>query len=138
MLRGLLEPSSGKAAVLSYDVVRQADEIRNRCGALLEYSGLYERLSAEDNLELFGRIYKMPAAKRRERVQKPLQSFGLWERRKDIAETWSRGMKQKLAVARAMFHRPAFVFLDEPTAGMDPQLWRSLQSAIVPIRSALD
>lgn len=120
MLLGLLEPSSGRAAVLSHDVVRQADEIRNRCGALLEYSGLYERLSAEDNLELFGRIYQMPPTKRRERVQELLQSFGLWERRKDIAGTWSRGMKQKLAVARAMFHRPALVFLDEPTAGMDP------------------
>jgi ABC-2 type transport system ATP-binding protein len=86
----------------------------------LKTTSICSDLSAEDNLDLFGRIYKMPAAKRRERVQELLLSFGLWERRKDIAGTWSRGMKQKLAVARAMFHCPALVFLDEPTAGMDP------------------
>jgi ABC-2 type transport system ATP-binding protein len=120
MLLGLLEPSSGKANVLGFDVSQKPDDVRLQCGALLEYSGIYERLSAEDNLELFGRIARLPAAERRSRIKEVLQSFGLWDRRKDCAGTWSRGMKQKLAVARAMLHRPQLVFLDEPTAGMDP------------------
>ena len=120
MLLGLLEPTSGKATVLGYDVVRQSDAIRTLSGCLLEYSGLYERLSAEDNLDLFGRIWRIPSSERRARIQEVLQSFGLWDRRKDPAGKWSRGMKQKLAVARALLHRPALIFLDEPTAGLDP------------------
>jgi ABC-2 type transport system ATP-binding protein len=87
---------------------------------LLEFSGLYERMSAEDNLDLYGRIYKMPTAERRTRTRELLEPLDLWERRKDRVGTWSRGMKQKLAVARALFHRPPLVFLDEPTAGFDP------------------
>jgi ABC-2 type transport system ATP-binding protein len=120
ILLGLLEPTSGRAEVLGFDVVKQSHEIRLRSGALLEHSGIYERLSAEDNLDFYGRIWRMPAGERRSRMQELLQSFGLWDRRKETAGTWSRGMKQKLAVARAVLHRPALVFLDEPTAGLDP------------------
>jgi len=120
MLLGLLEPTSGHASVLGFDAARQASEIRLRSGCLLEYSGLYERLSVEENLELFGRIWGIPRSERRARTKEVLQSFGLWERRQDSAGTWSRGMKQKLAVARALLHRPALIFLDEPTAGLDP------------------
>jgi ABC-2 type transport system ATP-binding protein len=120
VLLGLLEPTSGKAEVLGFDTRSHANRIRERSGALLEQNGLYERLSAEDNLEFYGRVAKIPTNKRRERIQELLEMFGLWDRRKDSAGTWSRGMKQKLAVARAMLHRPDIVFLDEPTAGMDP------------------
>jgi ABC-2 type transport system ATP-binding protein len=120
MLLGLLEPTSGKANVLGFDVGLKPDDVRLRCGALLEYNGLYERLSAEDNLEFYARIARMSAADRQSRIKEVLQSFGLWDRRKDTTGTWSRGMKQKLAVARAMMHHPELVFLDEPTAGMDP------------------
>jgi ABC-2 type transport system ATP-binding protein len=120
LLLGLLEPTSGRAEVLGFDTRTQADEIRSRTGALLEHPGLYERLTAEDNLEFYGRIWHMLAGERRARTKELLTRFGLWERRKEIAGTWSRGMKQKLAVARALLHHPSLIFMDEPTAGLDP------------------
>ena len=120
MLLGLLEPTSGKAEVLGFDVSTESERIRLRCGALLEHPGIYERLSALDNLELYGRFWQLPACERRTRIKHLLESFGLWDRRNEIAGTWSRGMKQKLAVARTMLHRPVLIFLDEPTAGLDP------------------
>src|SRR5258705_10198924 len=113
MLLGILEPTSGRAEVLGFDVKRESDEIRRRCGALLEHSGIYERLSAEDNLEFYGRICDMPVDDRRSRIKQLLEAFGLWERRKDGVGTFSRGMKQKIAVARALLPRPEIVFLDE-------------------------
>ena len=130
MLLGLVAPTSGMATVFGFDVVAQADEIRARSGALLEYSGLYERLSAEDNLELYGRITRLPVRERRARIQELLQSLGLWDRRKDRTGTWSRGMKQKLAVARTLLHRPSLIFLDEPTAGLDPVAAASLRDEL--------
>jgi ABC-2 type transport system ATP-binding protein len=120
LLLGLLEPTQGRARVLGFDTRTQADAIRARSGALLEFAGLYERMSAEDNLDFFGRIYRMPAPARQARTKELLTHLDLWERRRDLVGTWSRGMKQKLAVARALFHHPPLVFLDEPTAGFDP------------------
>lgn len=120
LLLGLIEPTAGEAEVLGFDIRTQAVEIRERTGALLEHSGLYERLSAEDNLEFYGRIWRMPRPERAARIRELLTHLGLWERRREQVGTWSRGMKQKLAVARALLHRPALIFLDEPTAGLDP------------------
>ena len=120
ILLGLLEPTSGSAEVLGFDTRRNPDDIRLRCGSLLEHAGIYEGLSAEDNLQLYGRIWNLSEPERRSRIKELLQSFGLWDRRKDAAGTWSHGMKKKLAVARAMLHRPAILFLDEPSAGLDP------------------
>jgi ABC-2 type transport system ATP-binding protein len=120
LLLGLLEPTQGQASVMGFDTRSQADEIRNRSGALLEFSGLYERMSAEDNLDLYGRIYHMPAPERKARAKDLLTNLDLWDRRKEKVGKWSRGMKQKLAVARALFHHPPLIFLDEPTAGFDP------------------
>jgi ABC-2 type transport system ATP-binding protein len=120
LLLGLLEPTAGQATVLGFDSRTQADQIRARTGALLEFNGLYERMSAEDNLDLYGRIYHLAAADRQARAKELLTHLGLWDRRKDQVGTWSRGMKQKLAVARALFHRPPLIFLDEPTSGFDP------------------
>ncbi|MFC1528767.1 ATP-binding cassette domain-containing protein, partial [Candidatus Latescibacterota bacterium] len=97
-----------------------AHEVRERTGALLEHPGLYERLSAEDNLEYYGRVYRLPSAERKARIRELLTHFGLWDRRRDRVGSWSRGMKQKLAIARALLHRPTLLFLDEPTAGFDP------------------
>jgi ABC-2 type transport system ATP-binding protein len=119
LLLGLLEPTSGRAEVLGFDTRTQSDEVRTRTGALLEHSGVYEQLSAEDNLEFYGRIWRMPATERQARIKELLTHMGVWERRKERVGTWSKGMKQKLALARAMFHRPPLVFLDEPTAGLD-------------------
>ena len=120
LLLGLLAPSQGQANVLGFDVHTQAGEIRQVTGALLEHHGLYERLSAEDNLEFYGRVWHIPGVERAKRIQALLQSLGLEARRKEIVAEWSRGMKQKLAVARTLLHRPRLVFLDEPTAGLDP------------------
>lgn len=120
LLLGLLEPTSGDAEVLGFNVRTQSQQIREHTGALLEHHGLYERLSAFDNLYFYARIARMSRVAARARVQELLEQFGLWERRTDAAETWSRGMKQKLAIARALLHRPQLVFLDEPTAGLDP------------------
>ncbi len=120
LLLGLLEPSEGRARVLGFDTRGEGAEIRRRTGALLEHPGIYERLSAEDNLEFYGRVWRLPATERSARIKALLTHLGLWERRKERAGRWSRGMKQKLAVARALLHRPPLIFLDEPTAGLDP------------------
>jgi ABC-2 type transport system ATP-binding protein len=131
LLLGLLEPDGGSAQVLGYDVRTQADQIRLNCGALLEQSGLYERLSAEDNLDLFGRIWHIPTEQRAQRIKELLEKMGLYERRKETVNTWSRGMKQKLAVVRTLMHNPRLVFLDEPTAGLDPVAAASLRDDLV-------
>ena len=119
LLLGLLEPMDGRAEVLGFDTRTQADEVRTRTGALLEHSGIYEHLSAEDNLEFYGRVYRIPAAERQTRIKELLTHIGLWERRTEPVGNWSKGMKQKLALARSLFHRPPLVLLDEPTAGLD-------------------
>ena len=120
LLLGLLVPTAGRAEVLGFDTRTQANAIREHCGALLEHNGLYERMSARDNLEFQGRVWRRPAAQREARIEEMLTDIGLWERRFDLVGKWSRGMKTKLAVARAMFHRPELIFLDEPSAGLDP------------------
>ncbi len=132
---GLVEPTAGAARVLGFDTRRDGDRIRERAGALLEHAGLYERLSAEQNLEFAGRVWNMPAGDRRARIRELLDQFGLWDRRKDAVGKWSRGMKQKLAVARAVFHRPPLVFLDEPTAGLDPVASAALREDLASLAS---
>jgi ABC-2 type transport system ATP-binding protein len=120
LLLGLLTPKAGRAEVLGFDASTQSDQIRERTGALLEHHGLYERLSAADNLDFFGRIYRLPRSECQVRIKELLGHFGLWERRHERVGNWSRGMKQKVAIARTLLHRPPLVFLDEPTAGLDP------------------
>ena len=120
LLLGLLDADAGRAEVLSFDTREQADEVRARSGALLEHHGLYERLSAAENLDYYGRIWHMSKTERESRVRELLEPLGLYERRNEPIGRWSRGMKQKLAVARTLIHHPELVFLDEPTAGLDP------------------
>jgi ABC-2 type transport system ATP-binding protein len=120
VLLGLIDPTAGRAEVLGLDTRRDGSTIRARCGALLEHPGLYERLSAHDNLDFYGRAWRIPRRVREARIHELLSRFNLWDRRDDPVGRWSRGMKQKLAVARAVLHRPDVVFLDEPTSGLDP------------------
>ncbi len=127
LLLGLLEPDNGHATVLGFDTRTQADQIRELTGALLEHSGLYERLSAEQNLDFYARVWRLSASARATRINELLNHLGLWERRTENIGNWSRGMKQKLAIARTMLHRPALIFLDEPTAGLDPIASASLR-----------
>ena len=103
LLLGLLEPTTGSAEVLGFDTRMQAAEVRNGTGALLEFAGLYERLSAADNLEFYGRVWKMPVRERKERAKELLAHIGLWDRRNEKVGKWSRGMKQKLAVTEPSF-----------------------------------
>ena len=119
MLLGLLTPSSGSGQVLGFDIQTESHLIRAQTGALLEHTGIYEQMSAEDNLEFYGRVYHLPPPERKKRIQELLEDMDLWERRKDLAGSWSRGMKQRLALARVLLHKPHLVFLDEPTAGLD-------------------
>jgi len=120
LMLGLLKPTYGKVNVLGFDTQTQADEIRNLTGALLEHTSIYERLTAQENLEFYGRIWHLSHDKRNNRIKELLINLGLWERRNEKAGTWSHGMKKKLAVARALLHHPSLVFMDEPTAGLDP------------------
>jgi ABC-2 type transport system ATP-binding protein len=138
LLLGLLEPSQGRACVLGFDTQTHAEQVRNASGALLEHSGLYERLSAHDNLEFYGRIYRLDRTKLEARIRELLTHFGLWERRHERVGTWSRGMKQKVAIARALLHQPALIFLDEPTAGLDPVAAASLRDDIAALVQAGD
>ena len=134
LLAALIEPTEGTASVDGLDVRRQPEEVRARVGILTETPGLYEKLSATANLDFFGRLYGLDAATRAERIERYLRLFSLWDRRDVAAGGFSKGMKQKLAIARALLHEPAVVFLDEPTAALDPEAAHIVREAIEAIR----
>ena len=134
LLTALIKPSEGSASVDGLDVEAQAEDVRARVGILTETPGLYEKLSATANLDFFGRLYGLDAATRAERIDHYLRLFSLWERRDDAAGNFSKGMKQKLAIARALLHEPTVVFLDEPTAALDPEAAWIVREAIEALR----
>ncbi|MCJ7566737.1 MAG: ABC transporter ATP-binding protein [Anaerolineales bacterium] len=128
MLGALIAPTSGKANVAGYEVGREDNEIRRSVGILTESPGLYDRLSAERNLNFFAELHGVEDVAGQ--VERYLRLLGLWDRRGDMAATFSKGMRQKLAIARAMLHEPKVLFLDEPTAGLDPEMARLVREFI--------
>ncbi len=131
MLITLLLPTSGDARVLGLDVVRDAHEVRRRIGYVFGGDrGLYERLSAYDNLRYFAELYGVTGRRQRERIDEVLELVGLDGREQERVEGYSRGMRQRLHIARGIIHDPEVVFLDEPTIGVDPVGARALRSMI--------
>lgn len=119
MLTSLIGITRGTASVAGFTVGRQDTEIRRTVGVLTETPGMYDNLPAETNLRIFAELCEVKDVKGQ--VEKYLKMLGLWDRRLDPAGTFSKGMKQKLAIARALLHEPRILFLDEPTAGLDPE-----------------
>ena len=133
MLTSLIAPTSGRATVLGYEVGRDDQDIRRHVGLLTETPGMYDRLSAWKNLTIYGRLYEVPDVPGQ--VEKYLRLLGLWERRNDPAGTFSKGMKQKLAIARVLLHEPRLLFLDEPTAALDPEAAKLVRDFIVEVKA---
>ncbi len=122
MLSCLISPSKGSATIAGYDIHREPLAVRQAVGILTENPSLYERLTAYENMNFFAEAYGLADAQERHaRIRELLEFFALWERRNDKAATFSKGMKQKLAIARAIVHKPAVLFLDEPTSSLDPE-----------------
>jgi ABC-2 type transport system ATP-binding protein len=131
MLITLLIPTSGTARVLGYDVVRDAQQVRRSIGYVFGGDrGLYERLSALDNLRYFAELYGVPPREQKARIGSLLELVGLTGREKERVEGYSRGMRQRLHIARGLIHDPPVVFLDEPTIGVDPVGARELRATI--------
>ncbi len=132
----LLLPTSGSATVLGHDVVTEARAVRRRIGYVFGGDrGLYERLSALDNLRYFSELYAVPAREQRRRIAELLELVGLTGREKERVEGFSRGMRQRLHIARGLLHDPEVLFLDEPSIGIDPVGARELRATIATLSS---
>jgi ABC-2 type transport system ATP-binding protein len=130
MLCGILDPSSGSGTVVGYDIAREAELIKTRIGYMTQRFSLYEDLTVWENLRFYAGIYGLPRARRNVRIEAVLKQSGLVERRDQLAGTLSGGWKQRVALACATIHEPPLLFLDEPTAGVDPvsrrQFWNQI------------
>ena len=136
MLAGLISKTSGTARIGEYDIGNSADmqKIRRMIGLLPENVGLYEALSAYQNLDYYGRFYKISKEQRQERIEYFLKMLGLWDQKDLSAGKFSKGMKQKLAIARALIHDPKILFLDEPTANLDPEAAKTVRDFILELK----
>jgi len=122
ILACLISPSEGSAKVSGYKIDKDPLAVRQTVGILTENPSLYERLTAQENMDFFAEAYNLSEPQEKaKRIRELLEFFDLWERRNDKVATFSKGMKQKLAIARALVHNPPILFLDEPTAGLDPE-----------------
>jgi ABC-2 type transport system ATP-binding protein len=132
----LIAKTSGEAAIAGYDVGNPSDslKIRQLIGLVPDNVGLYEELSAAENLDFYAKLYQCPAPLRTGRIEHYLRLFGLWEQRGQPVGDFSKGMKQKLAVARALIHDPQVLFLDEPTANLDPEAAKVVTDVILDLK----
>jgi ABC-2 type transport system ATP-binding protein len=133
MLAGIIAPTSGTASVAGVDPGKQPERVHERIGLLTESPGFYERLSAARNLVYFAGFY--PGLDVKASVQSSLETMGLSDRAGDRVGTFSKGMKQRLALARTLLHRPEVLFLDEPTAGLDPEAAKDLRELVLRLKS---
>jgi ABC-2 type transport system ATP-binding protein len=136
MLCCLISKTSGDARIAGYDVSREADalKIRKLIGLMPDNVGLYDSLSAYDNLDFYGKLYDRTVAQRKESIQRFLTMLDLWEKRDVTVGTFSKGMKQKLGIACALIHDPQILFMDEPTANLDPEAAKTVREFILQLK----
>lgn len=135
MLASILKPTRGSARVAGFDTAKEAAEVRRRVGLLTEHHGLYTRMKSQDYLAFFGEIYRLDPEHTVRRVAELLDRFGLAEATNQRLGQYSKGMRQKLAMARALLHDPDVLLLDEPTSAMDPESARLVRESILSLRS---
>jgi len=133
-LSAILKPTQGYARIAGYDTVTQATQVRRLIGVLTEFPGLYSRMTAMDYLRFFGELQGMSYAAIDERAESLMRQFELWDAHKRQVGKYSKGMKQKLTLVRAMLHDPQVLFLDEPTSAMDPQSAKLVRDALAQLR----
>jgi ABC-2 type transport system ATP-binding protein len=136
MLTSILKPSRGRATVAGFDVVKEPQKVRESVGVLTEHHGLYNRMNAEEYLDFYARLYDMDASVRKTRIDFLLQEFGLIAEKKRKLGEFSKGMRQKLALVRALMNEPPVLLLDEPTSAMDPESARTVRDGIHQLRSS--
>ncbi|MGP4025711.1 ATP-binding cassette domain-containing protein [Actinomadura sp. 3N407] len=136
MLCTLLKPTGGRALVAGHDVVRERDSVRRNIGLVFQDPTLDGYLSGEQNLRFHAELYGVPRAVMGERMRQVLEMVGLWDRRGDLVQNYSGGMKRRLEIARGLLHSPRVLFLDEPTVGLDPQTRSSIWDYIGQLKEA--
>lgn len=136
MLTSILRPTRGSAVVAGYDVVKEPQKVRQSVGVLTEHHGLYNRMNADEYLDFYAQLYFMSPERRGKRIDQLLGEFGLSNDRKKRLGEYSKGMRQKLALVRALIHEPSVLLLDEPTSAMDPESAKMVRDGIQQLRSS--